>query len=224
MRAHLAFFGLALGLVLLPSVSYSKGGYAFGSDNDPDHGLGWAIVSGEDTSMSELSDLDRIEELKHSFGDEFLYIRDGSARYVIQDPDLIGRARKAQESIQLYGREIGIIAGAKAREALASAGFRNRAESKLYRRQATLARRIAEKARRGESTDALERELDAVTRALESLDDEDSRFQMTDSERRELDRRQEEASKRLRKAVREIQDELRDILREAKARHLATRV
>lgn len=109
---------LTLALLSLPAPSFSKGGYAYGTDNDPEHGFGWAVVSGENTSMSDMDDLDRMGDLKKRFGDEFLYIRDGRARYVIQDRGLMDRASQACESIQDYGKEVGVIASVKALQAL----------------------------------------------------------------------------------------------------------
>lgn len=161
----------------LPGPSQASGGFRFALDGHHDPDLGWAIVSRDDTSMSDLIDLDRINDLKKDFGEEFLYIRDGRARYVIRDRRLIERARDANESIQKFGREIGIIARAQVREAFRSWG-----------------------------------------------DDDEASDRLSEAESRKLEERQEVASKRLQRAVQRIRGELREILREAKARRLATKV
>lgn len=230
MRPTVLLSVLALGILAVPAPSFAKGdhsyrsGYSYGTDSDRDHGLGWAIVTGENTNISDLDDIESIDGLKKRFGDEFLYIRDGHDRYIIEDREMMERAQRASQSVQKYGREVGEAARARAHETLAVSKLA-REQAVLARRQATLTRRIADRARRGESTRALERELDAITDALEeSRENMDASEGMTDHERDQLDQRQEAASDRLHRAIRDCRADLREILRDAKAKHLAKRI
>jgi hypothetical protein len=96
----------------------SADSYAYGSDQDEEDSFGWAIISGENTSMSDMRDLDSMDDLKDRFGDEFLYIRDGKDRYVISDPGMVERALEASQQIRKYGKEMGKLARAQARIAV----------------------------------------------------------------------------------------------------------
>src|SRR3989442_8360516 len=109
------------------------GSHSHGFDNDRES-LGWAIVSGNNTSMSDMKDLDSMDMLKSEFGKEFLYIRLGEDRYVIRDPALMRRAQDAVRPMQEAGQEIGEAARAQAEQALAG--------SQDTREQARPARRL----------------------------------------------------------------------------------
>src|SRR6185503_14215308 len=110
----LASFASLVAVLALAGVSAAnhEHGYSFGSDDN----LGWAIVSDDNTSMSDMSTLDSMDDLKSEFGDEFLYIRLGKDRYVIRDRALMRRAQEAARPMQEAGREIGEIARAQADE------------------------------------------------------------------------------------------------------------
>jgi len=216
----LAFLAV-LGLAALPA-GVLAGKYAHGFDDNERARLGWAIVSGENTNMSDMSDLDSMDKLKSEFGDEFLYIRLGSDRYVIRDRSLMKRALDALRPMQEAGREIGVIARAHAEQALeGSQDARERA--KLARRIAKLSGKIAQRESRGETTEDLEREQERIQRQLDDLTD-DSRDELTRREERDQGARDREASARVGKAARRLNQEMRDILRDAKSRRLAKRV
>src|SRR2546426_12094838 len=106
---------LAMAVLTLAAIpaNASAGRYTYGLDNDRDY-LGWAIVSHDNTSMSGLDDLDSVERLESDFGEEFLYIRLGSDRYVIRDRSLIARAQDAAKPMHEAGRVVGKIARARA--------------------------------------------------------------------------------------------------------------
>ena len=103
-------------LVLASPAPAGAHSYAHGSDHDSD--FGWMILSGGNSSMSDMHDLDSIDDLKERFGDEFLYVRDGEDRHVITDRRLIARAQESTKQIRKYGKEIGEIARAQARLAV----------------------------------------------------------------------------------------------------------
>jgi hypothetical protein len=209
---------VALAAALYPGGARA-GDYGYGFDDDHDR-LGWAIVSGENTSMSDMKDLDSMDDLKSEFGREFLYIRLGKDRYVIRDRALMKRAEDALEPMQEAGREIGEIARAHAERALAgSQGAREQA--KLARRIAKLSGKIARRESRGESTEDLEREQERLQRQLDDLTDDDPAEGGARREERWQRAREREASERMHKLARRLNEEMRDILRDAKARRLA---
>src|SRR5439155_21072201 len=83
-RSHVVLVGLAIltSIFLPPAASAKDSSISFDTDRD---GFGWAIVSGENTSMSDMDDLDSFDNLKEKYGDEFLFLREGDNRYVIRD-------------------------------------------------------------------------------------------------------------------------------------------
>ena len=223
-RVPMVFLAITFVLATASPAPSSGHSYAFGTHDDKDQGLGWAIVDGENTSMSDMRGLESLDDLKSRFGDEFLYIREGRDQYVIEDEKLVARARQAARGIQKYGKEIGELARAQARLAL-GVSRQDRRVDKLERAQAKLERRIERAAERNQSTEDLERELDKITAELESIEDHDDRGeQLSSGEVREMTRRREEASKQLQRGVREVQNEIREILRDAKRRGLAERL
>ena len=121
--------------------SSSAYSYAYGSDRDEEDSFSWAIIAGGNTSMSNMRDLDSIDDLKDQFGDEFLYIRDGKDRYVISDPGMVERALEASKEIRKYGKEMGKLARAQARlavdESLGSWGGRGDRLSASEKRELT---------------------------------------------------------------------------------------
>ncbi len=76
MHRILTAFLAATFLSLAVPGSSSAYSYAYGSDRDEEDGFGWAIVSGGNSRMSDMQEVDSIDVLKDRFGDEFLYIRD----------------------------------------------------------------------------------------------------------------------------------------------------
>jgi hypothetical protein len=199
----------------------TAGGYSYGYDNDQnDHDrLGWVIVSGENTSMSDMQDMGSMDKLKSEFGDEFLYLRQGEDRYVIRDRVLMKRAQDAARPLQEAGREVGEAARAQAEEALG--GTRGALEqARLARRIAKVSKRIALREDEGESTEDLEQELDGLQTQLDNLTDDSREDRAASRGAREREGRTRDASERLQKAVKHLNQEMRDILREAKSRHL----
>lgn len=178
---------------------------------------GWVIVSGGNTSASDMRDLESIDDLQRRFGQDFLLFRDGHDRYVIRDPELIARALRATHALKVYGKEIRLLARFQTEGA--------RATAKNARKVAAARQREREDARaRPDDDDAharLEREIDDLNREIDALRTDpaaDSRASQ------DLERRSEALSKRLDRAVEEAQKEMRDILRDAKAHHLAQQV
>jgi hypothetical protein len=219
----LAVSAFLAGLVVasIPSGAPAHG-YSYGNDTDPDE-LGWAIVSGEMTSMSDMKDLDSMDKLKAEYGEEFLYIRLSENRYVIRDRALMKRAKDAARPMQQAGREIGIAAKAQAVAALA--GSRDaRERAKLAARIAKLSGRMARMERRGEDTADLEREQELLEQTLEdvTVDSEEERHAARQEQYHSA--RTKAAQERLHKEVRRLNGEMRDILRDAKSRHLAESV
>jgi hypothetical protein len=215
------FILICLGLlaaVAAPSGA-SAGNYTYGFDTDRGN-LGWAIVSDGNVSMSDMTDLDRLEDLKNEFGEEFLYIRLGEDRYAIRDREMIQRAKDAARPMQVAGREIGETARAQAEQALGGSQSA-REQAKLSRRIAKLSGRIARRESRGESARDLEREMAQLDRQLEALTEDSRDRETVRREKHELHARSREASARLREAGRHLNEEMRDILRDAKARRLA---
>jgi hypothetical protein len=221
-RLALVFAAALLSAAVAPP-STSADSYSFGSDQDEGGGFGWAIISGGSSSMSEMQDLDSIDDLKARFGDNFLYVREGHDRYVIKDRKLVSRAQEAAKEIGKFGREIGDLARAQARVAV-DESLEARRQAKMMRIQKRLEREIDRRARRGEPTRDLERALDDVTSEIGSFEPPDRGDRLTASDRRDLTRRREEASERLHQGVRQIKREMREILREAKSRGLAERL
>jgi hypothetical protein len=110
-----AVFLASLAVVGMPAGT-SAHGYGYGYDKDDD--LGWAIISGDDTNISDMRDLDSMDDLKARFGDEFLYIRLDESRYVIRDRGLIKRAEDAAGPMKRAAKEIGMAAKMQAKAAL----------------------------------------------------------------------------------------------------------
>jgi hypothetical protein len=218
-RAHLVVLATAACFVLAPTTSTAHSN-SHGPYQDDKQGFGWALISGGNSSMSDMQDLDSIEDLKSRFGDDFLYIREGRDHFVIRDRKLVERAREAASQIQRHGKEIGKLARAEA--ALALSGSRvTRREAKLEALQSKLESRIERAERRGDPTEELERELDAVNRELDSVESDDARERLTGTERSKLSAQRDEAREGLERAVREIERDMREILRVAKQKHLA---
>jgi hypothetical protein len=213
---------VVFGVAALPAGAFA-GKYAYGFDDNAREHLGWALVSGDNTSMSDMSDLDSMGKIKSEFGKEFLYVRLGGDRYVIRDRPLMERARDALRPMQEAGREIGAMARAHAERAVeGSQDARERA--RLARRIAKLSGKIARQESRGGSTEDLEGERERIQQQLDDLTD-DSRDELASTrEERERDARDREVSERMEKAARRVNQEMRDILRDAKARRVAKRL
>jgi len=216
MRTKIALATLAAAL-MAAGASAGSYGYDHGNDRDP---LSWTIVSGDNTSMSDMQDLDSMDDLKERFGDEFLFIRLGEDRYVIRDRGLMKRAEEAARPMRDAGREIGKAARAQAEAALSgSRGAREQA--RLSARIAKLSGRIARLESRGEPTEDLEREQERLERQLEDLADDSGEGRAATREERGRSLRTEQARERMHKAARRLNEEMREILRQAKARHVA---
>jgi len=196
--------------------------YAYDSGDGGHDNLGWVIVSGEITSMSDMSDLESLEDFRHRFGGSFLYLRDGDDHYVIKDEELIDRAQRAARSIKLYGKEAGMLTRFKIQGTL---GSRKSARKIAALQQRPAPRReVARRSPRDEFNERLEHEFAELIEDMDALRADPHRGDVTDAESRDLERRSEALSKRLLKAVHEGHEEMSDVLHDAKARHLAKRV
>lgn len=220
-RTIVIAFAAAVLAVVPPALTRAHSatnGFAYGDDDD----FNWAIISGDDQSMSGQLDMPTIESLKERFGDEFLLVGDHGRRFVITDEAMVERAQDAARDLQKYGREIGEIARAQVRLSLGDAG-RGRDERirQLEKRRAELHRELQDRDRRDESTDGLEEELFQVRVELKALKSVQRSFELTSDERGDFTKRKEEASERLRRGVRRINEEMRAILEEARERRLA---
>lgn len=200
-------------------------GYAYGYDHDGDRDddFGWMVVNGENTRMSDMTDMESLDELRDRYGDSFLYFRDGDDRYVVLERELIERADRAGLNLKMYGKELGMLARVRVQGALGSRKLAKKMAA-LGRRQGELGREIARRSVNGESTERLERQLEELSEDMEVLREQMHSGEATPSESRELDRKTEELSKRVQKAAREAEEEMRDIFHDAKARRLAKRV
>ena len=192
-------------------------GFAYGNHGDD---FTWAVVDGDNTSMSGQLDHPTLEQLRDRFGERFLYIEDDEDGYVITDRAMVERARRATQRIGRYGREIGEIARTQAKLSLSESRPKIR-RAELLREQAELRREIDRAERQGEPTDRLERRLDRVTSRLEVEDQVYRVFALSSDEKRDLTRRRDEAKARLHEAVEQVNREMRDILRDAKDRRIA---
>jgi len=197
----------------------SNHSFSFGDDDD----FGWSIVTdGGSTTMSGLDSRD-IEDLKDRFGDEFLVIRDHDERFVITDSDMIDRAQRTTRRISEYGREIGELARAQAKLALAGMSTRRDVE-RLREKRRELQRELDRAEREGEDTDALDHQLMSLDIQIQVHQSMARNNRLSSEERRDLERQRDKASESLRREVKKIEADMRDILREAISRGLAERV
>jgi hypothetical protein len=163
-------FAAAILSLALP-YSSSAYSYAHGSHRGEEDTFGWAIISGGNSSMSDMRDLDSLDDLKDRFGDEFLYIRDGKDRYVVSDPDMVERALEASKQIRKYGKEMGKLARAQARlavdESIGSWGGRGDRPSASEKRELT--RRSDEASKRlKQGVRRVQRDMHEILRAAKS--------------------------------------------------------
>jgi hypothetical protein len=167
-HAHLVVLATAACFVLAPSTSTAHSN-SHGSDQDDKQGFGWALISGGNSSMSDMQDLDSIEDLKSRFGDDFLYVREGRDHFVIRDRKLVERAREAASQIQRHGKAIGKLARAEAALAL-SGSWVTRREAKLEARE-----RLSDNerrklnAQRDEARQGLERAVREIERDMREI-------------------------------------------------------
>lgn len=228
-------FAAALALILTGAAygsDHSHGSDHYGSDYSYSYGhdwhsrdsLSWAIVSPDQNSTTtNLDDRESLDDMKEKYGDSFLYIRQGSERYVIQDKGLMKRAQDAAKPMQEAGRELGEAVSLQVKEAFA--GYHGRhEEGELIRKQARLARQIVRRSMRGEPTDDLEREQDRVSREIEKLSDDRAHEADENVDRVTRSEKTKAATKRVQDAAHHVHEEMRSILRDAKSRNLAKRI
>ena len=106
-RTHSLLCAMTLLLSLLPAPSSAASrtsSFAFNDDN-----FSWAIFSYHE-HVQFLNGYTTIEDLKKQYGDEFLYVRDGTREYVIKDKGIIDRARRTGAKVADYSAEIGEVA------------------------------------------------------------------------------------------------------------------
>jgi len=197
--------------------------YSHGSDRHGRDSLSWAIVSPDHNSTTNLDEMESLDQLKEKYGDEFLYVRQGGERYVIQDKGLMKRAEDAAKPMQEAGRELGEAVSQQVKEALAYT-HHSPEEAELYREQARLTRQIVRRSLHGESTDDLEREQDRVSREIEKLSDDRAQEAEDNADRVNRSEKTRAATKKVQEAARHVHEEMRAILRDAKSRNLAKRI
>jgi hypothetical protein len=207
------------------SSSHSEGySYSYRASDDRDDDFGWVIVSDDvNTSAADSRDLEKLDELKDRFGDDFLYIRDGKDHYVITDEELVARGRRAALSMKYYGKQLGMLARERAEGARGSAKYAKKMAA-IGRLQADLGRELARRSVNGESTEKLRREMDDLTEQMDELRADLQKSRNTQDDSGEMDHRIQDLSEKVRKAAREAEEEMHDILHDAKADHLAKRV
>jgi hypothetical protein len=205
--------------VALPSSAvaddHSHGHHAGRRDN-----LGWVIVSGGMTSLSDMGDLESLEGFRNRFGSRFLYLRDGEDHYVIKDEEMIGRAQRAARSIKVYGKEMGMLARFEIQGTRGS-GKSARKVAAMQQHPASRGE-VARRSPRDESNERLEREVAELLQDMDALGADPRRGD--DATPRDLKWRSDALSKRLEKAVHEGHEDMREVLRDAKKRNLAKRV
>ena len=219
-RDHAVLTALAfLASVLLPAAA-SAMDPSYGFDTDRDR-FGWAIMSGGNSTTSDVEDQEALDKLKEEYGgDDFLFLREGDDRYVIRDRGLIERAQRAVKPVNEAGRELGEAVSEQVHLALGtSKDARERA--RLGRSIGRLSREIARAARRGDDTEDLERGRDKLQRQLDDMEESSRDQRVTVREKTKTKTRSEEASRHLKQAAHHLQDTMHDILHDAKARHLA---
>jgi hypothetical protein len=220
----LALVALLILVTPIPSSAHhsSAHSYSYGFGNDEDEDFRWAVVSNGNTSSTNMSDWDLLEELKDHYDGDFLYVRDGKEQFVIRDARLVERAQTASSEISKYGKEIGKLASAQAKLALSRVGMTGQRRS-LERAERELEREIERSEGDGESTEGLKRALRHIREEMASLPDDDHET-LSVSERDDLRRQSDEARKHLHDAVRKMRQDIRDILREAKERGKAEKL
>src|SRR4051812_8517243 len=206
-RTSMAVLALAAWTVVsLPSAALTPArgsGYHYGFDNDDDKDqLGWVLLKGGHNSSSSLNNED-LDDIKARFGREFLYIRDGSDRYVIRDRRLMQRAEDSMKPIQEAGREIGRAVGDKVGYSVGrSQGSREQA--RLVRRIDRVSSRIDRLSERDEDTQDLEIELNQLQRQLDTLKGDRGRRHDDEEREADLDAANQRASRHMREAIRKV--------------------
>lgn len=194
----------------------------YNSGDDERDNLGWVIVSGGITSVSDMSDLESLEEFRHRFGSRFLYLRDGDDHYVIRDEEMIDRAQRAARSIKIHGKEMGMLARF---ELQGTRGSRKNARKIAAMRQFPAPRgEVGGSSPRDKANERLDREFVELVEQMDALRTNPHQDDAPTATSRDLKRRSDDLSKRLEKAVRDGHEELREILVDAKARDLAKQV
>jgi hypothetical protein len=118
--------------------------------------------------------------------------------------------------------EIGDLAGAEAKLALAQVNYGSR--ERLERQQRALEKALQEAERDGEATRELEQKLFGAQVALQVNESMERENRLTAEEKRNLIRRRDKASERVSRGMARINAEIREILDRAKSRGLARRV
>ena len=229
----LALIGAA-STVQAKSVTRRETHFSFSNGYD-DH-LAWALIDGDLNSASgsgETGDFEEARAIARRHG-EVLWARIGDTRYVIQDPELLRRAREALEPSELLGKEQGRL-GAKQGELGRRQGELGRRQGEIGRRQGLLASEQArlqervERARdRGVSSDAMEDRIEQISREMQGLSremDELSDLQNQLSEQQQpLSEKQSEMGRQQQKYQEELRSTMRELIdgaiREGKAERL----
>lgn len=206
------------GVAIIPRAAQAKSDSHSGASHT-DSRFGWAIRTDGNWHISEIEDMNSIEDLPKKYGDDFLYIRDGEKKYVIVDPAMLDRAERAHRRIKMHASQISALASASAELAMSRVNGtweRRRLEKTEWK----LERAIENGKRHGDDTRQAERDLKLVRDQLARLEERDGEA-LPESERRELEERRDRASEGLDEAVESIRKEMHAILREAIEKDLA---
>jgi hypothetical protein len=211
-----------LTLTILSSSSPALAG--FGPNNlENDDQFGWAILTRDgETMFTGVLARQTLRKIEKQYGPELLVIVDNDERYVITDPGLIREALRASRKIKDMEPEIGDLAGAEAKLALAQVNYGSR--ERLERQQRALEKALQEAERDGEATRELEQKLFGAQVALQVNESMERENRLTAEEKRNLIRRRDKASERVSRGMARINAEIREILDRAKSRGLARRV
>ena len=211
-----------LSLTILASSGTALADFGLNGLGD-DENFGWAILTRDGETMSTgVPARETLRKIQKQYGPELLVIADGDERYVITDPGLIREALRASRKIKDMEPEIGELAGAQAKLALAQVNYGSR--ERLEHRQRELEKALRDAERDGESTEELEQKLFGAQVALQVNENMARENRLTAEEKRDLIRRRDKASERVSRGMARINAEIREILDRAKSRGLARRV
>jgi flagellin-like hook-associated protein FlgL len=163
--AQLALCGAAAG-------SQSKPSRTWVFDTDTGGSFSYILVADDGRSSSgsgDMEDYREIQRLRGRYGDEFLYLRRGTSRYVISDPALIAQVHDLMAPQELLGRRQALLGEEQSALGARQARLGGRQaelgaqQAALGAEQRRLAAELSRRAARGLDTDDLERRVNAIS-------------------------------------------------------------